>query len=255
MNDDIILPSDVQKKEVLNLIMLVDESCRMLQSGRKVYNALNSLKSKLIKIQNDNFVEIYVRAITFNDKCAWSIGNAEKGVSLKNLTWPRLNPEGDSKTHLAIDAASQALRVKNIGTRGLRPVVILITTGQHDSTAAEYEQSIDKIKRCLTGRKETEKISADEEKVTRVAIGIGKKINREQLKQFASEGELRHSASNGKSPEKKPLVFFAEDDLDQISKCIVWTASTSLIASREKKAIVIYTSEMLRNDGIKGWDS
>ena len=164
---------------------------------------------------------------------------------------PGLNPYGETKTHLAVNAASDVLTVENIGRSALRPVVILITDGHCTSEAGEYDVAIDRLKRRLMGNGVN---SSAEEKVTRMAIGIGNSINIDELKRFASTGIVYHVAENGKEyKEEKPLVFHSKDDSRIIASCINWGATTSLVSSIHKQSKVVYFSQDLRDKDIEGW--
>jgi len=207
---------NILTKEVLNLILLLDNSYSML-NGRiaQLNNAIPTLKSNLMQVAKDNDVDIKLRIISFSNTPRWQVGTVTDGVDIESVVWKDLDVEDDTYTDLAIAEANKALKSAYLGSHALRPVVILITDGNcNPYRHNEYLSSIEEMKKKLA--KETGK-----EKVTRIAIGV-EDYNNDELVEFASEGEI-----NG---QLQPLVFKVDKSTD-ISKVINWVTVTSLLSS------------------------
>lgn len=204
-------------KEELNLILLLDNSYSMHYDGRmaQLNNAIPELKDELIKLAEDECVNVKLRVIAFSDEAVWKVGSAVQGEDINDVVWKELEVVGGTSTPKAIYEAAKALKKEYLGSHSLRPVVILVTDGycnpgEHD----EYLKAIDKLKKCLSG-------STGKEKVTRMAIGV-MDYNKDELIEFASEGII--------SDVKQPLVFEVAKATD-LGKIINWTAVTSLYSS------------------------
>lgn len=202
-------------KDVLNLILLVDQSYSMVnQRIAQVNSAIPVLKSHLMKVAEDESVDIKLRVIAFSDDAIWKVGTVESGEDIQDVVWHELDVIGETYTSKAIREANKALRKQYLGAHALRPVVILVTDGICTESHSEYLDAIEEMKKRLSG-------NSGKEKVTRIAIGVGD-FNRDELVEFASEGLI--------SDEKQPLVF-AVDNISDLSKVINWAAVTSMISS------------------------
>ena len=203
-------------REELNLILLLDNSYSMFQ-GRitQLNNAIPVLKNELIKLADDECVDLKLRVIAFSDEAEWKVGSAVQGVDIKDVIWQDLDVVGGTSTPKAIYEAVKSLKKENLGAHALRPVVVLVTDGYcNPGERNEYLKAIDTLKKCLAG-------STGKEKVTRIAIGV-EDYNKSELIEFASEGII--------SDLQQPLVFEI-DKASDLGKVINWVTVTSLYSS------------------------
>lgn len=203
-------------REELNLILLLDNSYSM-NNGRIVQlnSAIPTLKNSLIKVAEDECVDLKVRIIAFSDEAVWEVGTIEKGVDIGSVIWRDLDVVGGTSTPKAIREANKALRKEYLGPHALRPVVILVTDGYcNPNEHGDYLAAIDEMKKKLAG-------DTGKEKVTRVAIGV-EDYNRNELIEFASEGVI--------SDVQQPLIFEIDKATD-LGKVINWVTVTSIVSS------------------------
>lgn len=203
-------------KEELNLILLLDNSYSMI-NGRitQLNSAIPALKNSLMKVAEDECVDLKIRIISFSDDAIWEVGSVEEGDDIATVTWKDLEVVGGTSTHKAIEEANKALRKQYLGAHALRPVVILVTDGYcNPNDHSAYLAAIEEMKKKLAG-------NTGKEKVTRIAIGV-EDYNREQLVEFASEGIV--------ADVQQPLVFEIDKATD-LGKVINWVTVTSMVSS------------------------
>ncbi len=203
-------------KEELNLILLLDNSYSMY-NGRitQLNNAIPTLKNSLMKVADDECVDLKVRIIAFSDDAVWKVGSVEKGEDVASIVWKDLDVVGGTSTPKAIREANKSLRKQYMGAHALRPVVILVTDGYcNPGEHADYLKAIEEMKKRLAG-------NTGKEKVTRIAIGV-EDYRRDELVEFASEGII--------SDVQQPLVFEIDKATD-LGKVINWVTVTSMVSS------------------------
>lgn len=203
-------------KEELNLILLLDNSYSMC-NGRitQLNNAIPTLKNSLMKVADDECVDLKVRIIAFSDDAVWKVGSVEKGEDVASIVWKDLDVVGGTSTPKAIREANKSLRKQYMGAHALRPVVILVTDGYcNPGEHADYLKAIEEMKKRLAG-------NTGKEKVTRIAIGV-EDYRRDELVEFASEGII--------SGVQQPLVFEIDKATD-LGKVINWVTVTSMVSS------------------------
>lgn len=203
-------------KEELNLILLLDNSYSMV-NGRiaQLNNAIPTIRNSLIRIADEECVDLKVRIIAFSDEAVWKVGTPEQGIDAASIVWKDLDVIGGTSTPKAIREANRALKKEYLGAHALRPVVILVTDGYcNPEERPEYLKAIEEMKKCLSG-------NTGKEKVTRIAIGV-EDYNRQELAEFASMGMI--------SDELQPLVFEIDKATD-LGKVINWVAVTSMVSS------------------------
>lgn len=203
-------------KEELNLILLLDNSYSM-HNGRitQLNNAIPILKNSLMKVADDECVDLKVRIIAFSDDAVWKVGSVEKGEDVASIVWKDLDVVGGTSTPKAIREANKSLRKQYMGAHALRPVVILATDGYcNPGEYADYLKAIEEMKKRLAG-------NTGKEKVTRIAIGV-EDYRRDELVEFASEGII--------SDVQQPLVFEIDKATD-LGKVINWVTVTSMVSS------------------------
>ncbi len=203
-------------KEELNLILLLDNSYSMY-NGRitQLNNAIPILKNSLMKVADDECVDLKVRIIAFSDNPVWKVGSFERGEDVASIVWKDLEVASGTSTPKAIREANRSLRKEYMGAHALRPVVILVTDGYcNPEEHADYLKAIEEMKKMLAG-------DTGKEKVTRIAIGV-EDYRRDELVEFASEGII--------SDVQQPLVFEIDKATD-LGKVINWVTVTSMVSS------------------------
>jgi von willebrand factor type A domain len=203
-------------KEELNLILLLDNSYSMY-NGRitQLNNAIPILKNSLMKVADDECVDLKVRIIAFSDEIDWKVGSVERGEDVASIVWKDLDVASGTSTPKAIREANKSLRKQYMGAHALRPVVILVTDGYcNPGEHADYLKAIEEMKKILAG-------NTGKEKVTRIAIGV-EDYRRDELVEFASEGII--------SDVQQPLVFEIDKATD-LGKVINWVTVTSMVSS------------------------
>ena len=93
----------------------------------------------------------------------------------------------------------------------------------------------------------------------RIAIGIGG-ANLDELKQFASVGEIEHG--DGTISEKTPLVIYLQDEEDLLAKTLQSVIQSALLSSilhgrldeRSENEEYLPTINEYRDDGDDGLD-
>ena len=98
-------------KEELNLILLLDNSYSMY-NGRiaQLNSAIPTLKNSLMKVADDECVDLKVRIIAFSDEAVWKVGSVEQGQDISTVVWKDLDVVGGTSTPKAIREANKALR-------------------------------------------------------------------------------------------------------------------------------------------------
>lgn len=224
-------------KEVLNLFILLDNSYSMIGMRiNQVNSAMETLKKSLMKIAEDNGVEIMIRVISFSDEAVWRIGTVVDGVDITQMEWHDIAVDNQTCTNKAIREVNKALNAKYIGKHALRPVVILITDGycnkeDHD----DYLLAIEEMKKKFSG-------NTAKEKVTRIGVGV-MDHNEAELVEFASRGLV--------AGELVPLTFNI-DKVTDIGKVIDWVTVTSILSSItdvDNEYIDMGDPEWLEEDG------
>lgn len=203
-------------KEELNLILLLDNSYSMV-NGRiaQLNSAIPTLKNSLMKVAEDECVDLKVRIIAFSDEAVWKVGTIEQGEDIASVTWQDLDVAGGTSTPKAIREANKALRKRYLGAHALRPVVILVTDGNCNlGEHKDYLEAIEEMKKSLAG-------NTGKEKVTRIAIGV-EGYNRNELEEFASVGII--------ADRQQPLIFEVDKATD-LGKVINWVTVTSMVSS------------------------
>ena len=207
---------DIFTREELNLILLLDNSYSM-KGGRmgQLNSAMPTLKKSLMKVAEDESVDLKLRIIAFSDEAVWKVGKVEEGEDIAEVVWQDLDVVGGTSTPKAIKEANKALKKQHFGDHALRPVVILVTDGYcNPGEHNDYLAAIEDMKKRLAG-------NTGKEKVTRIAIGV-EDYNRDELIEFASQGLI--------SDQLQPLVFEIDKATD-MGKVINWAAVTSMISS------------------------
>lgn len=201
-------------RETLNIYYLLDTSGSM--SGARIQQlntCMQELKPALEEAGIDNNVEIKVRAIEFgnNETADWHTGDKANGVPIDNFTWVNLQANGGcTPTSVALKKVADALHPEYLGTRALRPVIILLTDGGCTDGKSEYTLACNDVKTKINGN------------ATRIAVGVDG-ANRAELEEFATYGKM-----GGK--DNQPFVFEAKN-AEAMTEIIRWASLVSIKSS------------------------
>ena len=133
------------------------------------------------KIEEDQRINILMRAIKFGDDAEWHVG--PEPVPVADFIWQDMDAMGGStSTAQAIDLLNEAMAIEKIGRRNVPPVCILLSDGYCTDSEEDYDQAIATLDKLPWGVK-----------AIRIAIGIGEDYNKEQLDQFISPYLRRES--------------------------------------------------------------
>ncbi len=165
-------------RRTLHFFWLVDESGSM--GGQKIQAvnyAIKNVLPEIQKIEDEQRVNILMRAIKFGDHAQWHVGPAP--VPVKDFTWRDMDARGGStSTAQAIELLNQELALDKIGRRNVPPVAILLSDGYATDAPERYDQAIATLDKLPWGVK-----------AVRVSIGIGGAegdYDKEQLDRFIS---------------------------------------------------------------------
>jgi uncharacterized protein YegL len=176
IDDDGIVGETIRR--TLHFFWLVDESGSM--SGQKIQAvnyAVKNVLPEIQKIEDEQRVNILMRAIKFGDRAGWQVG--PDPVPVKDFNWRDMDARGGStSTAQAIELLSQELALEKLGRRNVPPVAILLSDGYCTDPDERYDQAIAALDKLPWGVK-----------AVRVSIGIGgseEEYNKEQLDRFIS---------------------------------------------------------------------
>ncbi len=230
------------RHNIINLIFLLDTSGSM--SGKRI-NEVNAVMSDLTdfiqKVEKSYFVQVRLRTIQFNSVANWVLGDAEHYVcnyqfysyahAIESQVWIPLIAGGTTVTAEAIALASAALHNDFYPNPPLLscyehdllsyhpPVIILVTDGLSNDPNHTLEE-LEKLKHSVPLKYE--------DRIMRIAIGIGG-ANLDELKQFASVGEIKHG--DGTISEKTPLAIYLQDEEDLLAKTLQSVIQSALLSS------------------------
>jgi len=211
---EVLKMSDGMVREKLNIYYLLDTSGSMNGARIEQLNTcMQELQPALEEAGIDNNVDIIVRAIEFgnNSKAKWHEGDKTKGTPIDKFIWVDLKANGDcTPTSAAITMAAESLDPEYLGSRALRPVIILITDGGCTDVGNKYNEACDLLANKIGG------------KATRIAVGV-ENFNRAELERFASRGDIGED-------KDKPFVFEAKN-AETMTEIIRWASVVSIISS------------------------
>lgn len=164
-------------RRTLHFFWLVDGSYSM--SGQKIQavnHAIRTVLPEIQQVEEQERVDILMRAIWFAEQARWHIG--PDPVPVKQFVWKDMDARGSStSTAQALELLGEELSLERIGRRCVPPVAILLSDGYCTDPEERYNRAIAHLDQLPWGRK-----------AVRIAIGIGQHgdYNKAQLDQFIS---------------------------------------------------------------------
>ena len=231
------------RHNIISLILLLDTSGSM--SGRRI-DEVNAVMSDLTdlmqEVEKSYLVQVRLRAIQFNSVANWVLGDAKHYVcnyqfidythAIESHVWIPLIAGGTTETAEAIALASAGLHhdfyQKNTSLLSEYehdrlsyhpPVIVLVTDGLSNDPNRTLKE-LEKLKHSVPIKYE--------DRVMRIAIGIGG-ADLDELKQFASVGEIEHG--DGTTSEKTPLVVYLQDEEGILAKTLRSVIQSALLSS------------------------
>ena len=198
-------------RERLNIYYLLDTSGSM--SGPRIQQlntCMQELKPALEEAGIENNVEIVVRAIEFGngETARWHTGDKANGVPIENFTWVNLQANGGcTPTSIALEMVADALQAEYLGSRTLRPVIILVTDGGCTDGEVRYRSACGAVKSKINGN------------ATRIAVGV-ENAQKSELEEFATCGRIGED-------ENKPFVF-ETSNAETMTEIIRWASVVSI---------------------------
>jgi len=185
----------------LQFIWIVD--CSGSMEGKKIEQLNFAIREALPAMQevakeNPN-AQVLVRAVRFSDGAQWHVAQPTEA---KDFKWPDLMADGVTDLGKALELVAEALKIENMPTRGLPPVLVLISDGQPTD---DFASGLAKLMAQPWGVK-----------AVRIAIAIGDDADSDVLQKFIGNSEV------------KPL---RSDNARDLAKKIKWASTVPLKAA------------------------
>ncbi|MCL2720594.1 MAG: VWA domain-containing protein [Treponema sp.] len=162
----------------LHFFWLIDWSGSMAgENIQKVNYAIRNVIPEIRRVEENDRINIYMRAIKFGSNAQWHMG--PEPIPVSKFNWIDMDASGGATaTSQALDMLTSELDISKIGKRNVPPVVILMSDGGcTDEPESLYYEAIARLNESPWGKK-----------AVRIAIGIGNQndYNKEQLDSFIS---------------------------------------------------------------------
>lgn len=185
----------------LQFIWIVD--CSGSMQGKKIESLNFAIREAIPAMQevareNPN-AQVLMRAVRFSDGARWHVAQA---AEVQDFKWPDLSADGVTDLGKALDLVAEALHIENMPTRGLPPVLVLISDGQPTDN---YAKGLANLLAQPWGVK-----------AVRIAIAIGDDADLDVMQKFIG------------NPEVKPL---RADNARDLAKKIKWASTVPLKAA------------------------
>lgn len=208
MSEIMNTPGGEMAKRPLEFFFLCD--CSGSMYGDKIESLNHAIHGVTPAMQNEAknnpSAQMFVRAVKFSDGAQWHLG---AHTEVENFSWVDLEAGGVTDMGAAFELVSKELEMPPMASRGLTPVLVLISDGfPTDNWKAGLQTLMDKP-------------WAD--KSIRIAIAIGDDFDLHPLKSFTT-GDPSKADALEMSPHQVPLIA---KNADQLTKYIKW-ASTAV---------------------------
>ena len=175
------LPGGEMSSRDLHFIWIAD--CSGSMGGEKIESLNYAIRQTIPDMRreadaNPN-ANLIVRAIKFSDSAAWHIANA---TDIEQFNWIDLTAGGVTAMGAALELVSKELASFRTDTRGLPPVLVLLTDGQPTDN---FKGGLDALLGVPWGKK-----------AVRIAIAIGRDADISVLEEFTGNKELVLEAKN-----------------------------------------------------------
>lgn len=192
---DIVVDTDGIGGEVmrrsLHFFWIVDNSGSMRGEKIQTVNyAIKNILPEIKKIESQERIKIFMRAIRFDSDATWHVG--PDPVPVEEFIWRDLDGSGSAtSTAQAIALLNGELTLEKLGRRNVPPVIILLSDGYSTDPEEDYDEAIDTLDNLKWGQK-----------AVRVSIGIGQsnEYDKEQLDRFISPYLRASNEANGYTP-------------------------------------------------------
>jgi uncharacterized protein YegL len=182
MSTDIPLPQDPVAGRILHFFWIVDYSGSM--KGKKIATVNAAIRDVLPEIRKavgaHHEVKCLMRAIKFSDDAGWHVG--PQPLPIEQFAWPELGTHAGTATAKAIRLLACELTLERMPRRGVPPVCILLSDGEHTDPQEEYDGAIKELLDLPWGQH-----------AVRLAIAIGEKeseYDEQELLKFVSHKEV-----------------------------------------------------------------
>lgn len=194
-------PGGALARRPLQFFYVVDVSGSM--SGRKIESLNLAVRESIAPMQavadeNPN-ADILVRVVKFSDGAQWQVAQPTR---IQDFGWTDLDAGGQTDMGRALALLADALKVENMPSRGLPPVIVLITDGMAtDDFGAGLKALMDQPwgKRAV-----------------RIGVAIGDDVDLGALEKFIG------------NPEVKPL---RASNVQDLVRKIKWASTVPLKAA------------------------
>jgi uncharacterized protein YegL len=180
---------------------LVD--CSGSMAGKKI-EALNSIIRETIKPMRDVAdenpnAEVLVRVVTFSDGAQWHVSQP---TEIHQFKWTDLDAGGVTDMGKALSMVAEAMKMENMPSRGLPPVLVMISDGQPTD---DFSRGLKALMDEPWGKR-----------AVRVAVAIGENADLEVLQKFIGNAEVQ------------PLVA---NNVQELAKMVKWASTVPLKAA------------------------
>lgn len=200
-------PGGALSRRKLRFIWLADCSGSMGERG-KIQSLNHAIREALPHMReaaaNNPHAEIMVQALKFSHVCEWHVA---KPTPVEKFTWTDLTAGGETAMGMALELVAQELTTENIGSRGLPPVLVLVSDGQPTDN---FKKGLKKLLESPWGSR-----------AIRIGIAIG---------DHADLGVLRSFMNN---PEVEPLEA---KNPEALVKHIRWVSTSVLTAASSPRS-------------------
>lgn len=176
------VPTGQVTKRILHFFWLADYSGSM--EGPRIATLNQAIRESIPEIQKALAaypnVQVMMRAIKFADGAEWHVG--PNPVPLDQFFWPELTTDGQTATAKAIRLLAGELTLEKMPRRGLPPVCLLISDGNHTDQQGDYDGAITELINLPWGKH-----------AVRLAIAIGSdesEYDPDELMKFVSHKEV-----------------------------------------------------------------
>jgi uncharacterized protein YegL len=196
-------PGGAIARRPLHFIWICD--CSGSMQGEKIQSLNFAIRDAIPAMQEvagkNTRAMVFVRALKFSSGAQWI--NSDP-VPVEQFMWYDLSADGVTDMGKALTLVAEEMKPEKLGTRGLPPVLVLISDGQPTD---DYEEGITKLMKQPWGKK-----------AVRIAIAIGADADEQSLQKFMGNTEV------------KPL---RANNPDALVNLIRWTSTTVLTSASQ----------------------